>query len=74
VRELHVYGPEVPIGKESPDAWQHKGVGQELLGAAETVAKERGARRILILSALGTREYYKKAGYSNEGAYMGKLL
>jgi histone acetyltransferase (RNA polymerase elongator complex component) len=26
------------------------------------------------LSALGTREYYKKAGYSNEGAYMGKLL
>ena len=74
VRELHVYGPEVPIGRESTNAWQHKGIGQELLTAAESAAKAKGARRILVLSALGTREYYKKAGYSNAGVYMGKLL
>ncbi len=74
VRELHVYGPEVPIGRESPHAWQHKGVGQELLSAAECAAKAEGARRILVLSALGTKEYYKKSGYSCQGAYMTKLL
>jgi len=74
VRELHVYGPEVPIGRDSPHAWQHKGVGQELLAAAEVAAKAEGARRILVLSALGTKEYYKKAGYTYEGAYMGKHL
>ena len=74
VRELHVYGPEVPIGRESLDAWQHKGLGQELLSAAECSAKEKGARRILVLSALGTREYYRRAGYDYEGAYMKKLL
>jgi elongator complex protein 3 len=74
VRELHIYGPEVPIGMESPNAWQHKGLGRELLAAAERAAKAKGARRILVLSALGTRLYYKKAGYSYEGAYMGKPL
>jgi len=74
VRELHVYGPEVPIGRESPHAWQHKGVGQELLSAAECAAKAEGARKILVLSALGTKEYYKKSGYSCQGAYMTKLL
>jgi len=74
VRELHVYGPEVPVGRESPHAWQHKGLGQELLSAAECEAKAKGARRILVLSAIGTREYYRKAGYNSEGAYMGKTL
>jgi elongator complex protein 3 len=74
VRELHVYGPEVPIGRESPNAWQHKGIGQELLAAAECAAKAKGSRRILVLSALGTREYYRNAGYSSQGAYVGKLL
>jgi len=51
VRELHVYGPEVPIGLRNPDAWQHKGIGHELLGEAEDMAKEGGAHKLLILSA-----------------------
>jgi len=74
VRELHVYGPEVPVGKKSEEAWQHRGLGQELLADAESAAKDKGADRILVLSALGTRQYYKKAGYANLGAFMGKLL
>ena len=74
VRELHVYGPEVPVGRKSANAWQHKGLGQELLTAAECAAKEKGAGKLLVLSALGTKQYYRKAGYSNQGAFMGKLL
>ena len=74
VRELHVFGPEVPIGKKCATAWQHKGLGQELLAAAENSAKEKGSNKILVLSALGTRQYYRKAGYTNHGAFMRKLL
>jgi len=74
VRELHVYGPEVPIGKKCANAWQHRGLGQELLAAAESAAKEKEASKILVLSALGTREYYRKAGYTDHGAFVAKLL
>jgi len=38
------------------------------------VARERGASRILVLSALGTKGYYKRAGYDYVGPYMGKML
>ena len=74
IRELHIYGPEVPIGQKSQDAWQHKGLGQELLAEAEVLAKERGAEKILVLSALGTKAYYAKVGYAHHGPYMGKSL
>ncbi len=36
VRELHVYGPLVPVGKHSANAWQHKGFGAELLSGSRT--------------------------------------
>jgi elongator complex protein 3 len=74
IRELHVYGPEVPIGKRSQDAWQHVGYGHQLLATAENIARDRGARRILVLSALGTKRYYRHVGYDYVGAYMGKYL
>ena len=74
VRELHIYGPEVPVGEKSTDAWQHKGLGQELLAEAEKVARHLGMEKILIMSALGTRAYYAKAGYTPEGPYMRKHL
>jgi elongator complex protein 3 len=74
IRELHVYGPEVPIGKRLQDAWQHTGLGRKLLAEAEAIARERGANRIVVLSALGTKGYYQRAGYDYVGAYMGKAL
>jgi len=74
VRELHVYGPEVPIGRRDPDAWQHTGFGGRLLSEAEVMAKDRGARKIIITSALGTKRYYKRSGYDYVGPYMGKQL
>ena len=41
VRELHVYGPMVPIGTRA-DGWQHQGYGTRLLEAAEILAREEG--------------------------------
>ncbi|MEM3522676.1 MAG: tRNA uridine(34) 5-carboxymethylaminomethyl modification radical SAM/GNAT enzyme Elp3, partial [Candidatus Bathyarchaeia archaeon] len=74
VRELRVFGQLVPIGKKIKEAWQHKGYGNKLLTEAENVSKEYGANKILVLSALGTKEYYAKLGYKPEGPYMSKRL
>jgi elongator complex protein 3 len=75
VRELHVYGPLVPVGKRQAKAWQHKGYGSILLSEAESVSKEEYDRKkIVITSALGTKQYYKRFGYQYDGPYMSKAL
>jgi len=75
VRELHVYGPLVPVGKHLAKAWQHKGYGSILLSEAERVSKEDcNVRKILVMSALGTKQYYKRFGYEYDGPYMSKIL
>lgn len=74
IRELHVYGPEVPVGRKYGGAWQHTGLGRKLMAEAEIKAKEHGAKRMLILSALGTKGYYARIGYDYFGPYMGKTL
>ena len=75
VRELHVYGPLVPVGKHSTKAWQHKGYGGILLTEAERLTKENyDLRKILVISALGTKQYYMRFGYEYDGVYMSKML
>ena len=39
IRELHVYGQEVALKNQSPDAAQHKGLGKALLKEAERIAR-----------------------------------
>jgi elongator complex protein 3 len=75
VRELHVYGPLVPVGKHSAGAWQHKGFGADLLKEAERMAREDfGLKKLLVISALGTRRYYMRLGYERDGVYVSKKL
>ena len=75
VRELHVYGQVVPIGERDVKSWQHKGIGIRLMQEAEKIAKEEmSIRKLLVISAIGTREYYRRLGYELEGPYMGKKL
>ncbi|MEW9492420.1 MAG: elongator complex protein 3 [Candidatus Aramenus sulfurataquae] len=75
VRELHVYGPEVPVGVKDDFAFQHKGYGSRLLEEAERISREElGVKKIAVLSGIGVREYYRKRGYAKEGPYMVKYL
>jgi elongator complex protein 3 len=75
VRELHVYGPAVPVGERDASSWQHKGHGISLVKEAERLsAEEYDVRKILILSALGTKAYYLRLGYTQDGPYMSKCL
>jgi len=75
VRELHVYGRMVPVGARLSEAWQHRGWGGTLMSEAERVASEvYDARKLLVMSALGTKPYYERLGYSRDGVYMSKRL
>ncbi|UCC58545.1 MAG: tRNA uridine(34) 5-carboxymethylaminomethyl modification radical SAM/GNAT enzyme Elp3 [Candidatus Bathyarchaeum sp.] len=75
VRELRVYGPLVPVGRHLDKAWQHKGYGAILLSEAERKALEDYDRtKIVVTSALGTKQYYKRFGYDYDGPYVSKNL
>ena len=76
IRELHVYGPEVPLSKQSAGAAQHKGMGKALLAEAERIASEEfQAQIVVVLSGTGAKEYYRtEFGYSSHGNYMLKKL
>jgi elongator complex protein 3 len=75
VRELHVYGPLVPVGTHKARAWQHKGFGSILLKEAEHVASEDyDLKKLLVISALGTKRYYARFGYERDGVYVSKTL
>ena len=75
VRELHVYGPLVPVGKHLAKAWQHKGYGSILLSEAERVAQEDyDLKKLLVISALGTKQYYMRFGFERDGVYVSKML
>jgi len=75
VRELHTFGPEVPLGSRAGDAVQHLGIGRRLLSEAERIAhKEWNVSRLAVLSGVGAREYYRRLGYRRLGPYMVKEL
>ena len=76
IRELHIFGPEVPLAEQRPDAAQHKGIGKALLREAERIAAEEfRAGQMLVLSGVGAREYYRtESGYRSLGEYMVKEL
>ncbi|MFB6292364.1 MAG: tRNA uridine(34) 5-carboxymethylaminomethyl modification radical SAM/GNAT enzyme Elp3 [Candidatus Nanohaloarchaea archaeon] len=72
VRQLKVLGSSTAIGKEGEV--QHRGYGKKLMKAAEDKAREIGRDRVVVISAVGTREYYRKFGYAREGPFMVKEL
>ena len=75
IRELHVYGSIVPVGKGAKQTdWQHRGYGKELLEQAERIASEAGYQKLAVISGIGAREYYRKSGYFLDNVYMSKLL
>jgi elongator complex protein 3 len=73
VRELHTYGRMAGIHKEG-DQGQHRGFGKLLLEEAEKIARENGYEKLVIISGIGVREYYRKQGYEFVDTYMIKKI
>jgi len=75
VREVKVFGKEVPVGERENEAWQHKGFGRRLMEEAERISREEwGVSRLVVISGVGVRNYYRKLGYERLGPYMAKKL
>jgi elongator complex protein 3 len=77
IRELHVYGSALNIGEGESYAEtssQHKGFGKQLMAKAEEICKAQGKDKLLVISGVGVREYYRKLGYMNDGPYVSKAL
>ncbi|MBW2992443.1 tRNA uridine(34) 5-carboxymethylaminomethyl modification radical SAM/GNAT enzyme Elp3 [Candidatus Woesearchaeota archaeon] len=72
IRELHVFGELTQIGKKGKT--QHKGIGKLLLKEAEATAKTYNKEKIIVISGVGARNYYKKFGYKKQGPYMVKSI
>lgn len=74
IREVHIYGRVVNVGVSKDKKAQHLGLGTQLVGLSEEIAIENHYPKISVISAIGTRDYYRKLGYELEGLYMGKEL
>ena len=75
IRELHVYGSVEKVNeKECSERVQHMGFGKRLLKKAEEIAWNNGYEDICIISAVGTRNYYRKFNYELYNTYMVKNL
>ncbi len=70
IREVHVYGPALNLGDDSRGEAQHIGLGARLVERAKQLARAASYRRIAVISAIGTREYYARLGFELDGLYM----
>lgn len=70
IREVHIYGPALPIGEESQGEAQHIGLGRQLIERAKEMAKAAGYHRLAVISAIGTQNYYARHGFYPDGLYL----
>jgi elongator complex protein 3 (tRNA carboxymethyluridine synthase) len=70
VRELHIYGPALELGANEHGKAQHSGLGRKLAEHAMQLARGAGFKRMAVISAIGTREYYRKLGFELGELYM----
>jgi len=69
IREVHVYGDSLGLGRRGEGKAQHLGLGRQLIERAETIAAEAGFRDLAVISAVGTREYYRRLDFVDGDLY-----
>jgi len=74
IREVHVFGQSLEVGTEQAGAAQHLGLGSALILEAEHISREKGFKRLAVISAVGTRAYYAARGFELGQLYMVKDL
>lgn len=74
IREVHVYGEAVDVGKIKIGKAQHLGLGKSLIKKAEKISKRHKFSKIAVISSIGTRQYYSKLGYNLIELYQVKEL
>jgi elongator complex protein 3 len=70
IREVHVYGQSLEVGTDQEGAAQHIGLGTNLLKRAAELAKEHGFKKLAVIAAIGTRQYYENRGFKRGELYL----
>jgi elongator complex protein 3 len=65
VRELHVYGAVAPLHGTDGANVQHRGLGRSLLQRGVELAAAASFTRLAVISAVGTRAYYRALGFTD---------
>ena len=73
IREVHVYGFATRISAEGSSA-QHHGLGRKLVERACEIAQNAGYSDVNVISSVGTRGYYRKLGFADNGLYQRREL
>lgn len=74
IREVHVYGQSLGIGELAAGKAQHLGLGTQLIARAVDIARAGGYARLAVISAIGTRDYYRKRGFVDGQLYQTRAL
>lgn len=74
IREVHVYGAMAGLGERDPRKSQHLGVGRQLIEAAARRSEEAGFEDLAVISAIGTRPYYRDLGFKQGSLYQHRRL
>jgi elongator complex protein 3 len=69
IREVHVYGGSLAIGRRDRRLAQHAGLGRRLVERASEIAREAGHANLAVISAVGTRDYYRGLGFTDGELY-----
>jgi elongator complex protein 3 len=74
LREVHVYGAVVALGKAGGSRAQHLGLGRKLIDEAARLATAEGYDELVVISSIGTREYYRRRGFVDGELYQHRSL
>jgi elongator complex protein 3 len=74
LRELHVYGASLALGEQPGERAQHRGYGRRLIDEACRQAACAGYAELAVISAVGTRDYYRRRGFRDGALYQHRPL
>lgn len=69
IREIHVYGKSIELGIKEYGKAQHLGLGKSLIKKASSISIKKGYKKLAVISSIGTREYYRKNGFTDGELY-----
>jgi len=74
IREVHVYGGSLGLGRRKDGRAQHRGLGGRLIDHAAELARAAGFEDLAVISAVGTRVYYRGLGFTDGDYYQHRSL
>lgn len=75
IREVHVYGSVVGLSEgQTGGRSQHRGIGSALVERAAELATQAGYSDLAVISAIGTRGYYRELGFADAPLYLHRAL